>query len=143
MDKFEIDRKKLVSIISVVGFTGSACFATYAGFNYILDIVDSHVGNYIIATLGLVETLLMCRYYGIEKIRVEANEYSDFKIGKWFNFLLQYVTPLILGITVVTNIITGFAQMNTAKLVFGWGTILIMIVTATIFYRKQWEKSIE
>ena len=74
---------------------------------------------------------------------MEANEYSDFKIGKWFNFLLQYVTPLILGITVVTNIITGFAQMNTAKLVFGWGTILIMIVTATIFYRKQWEKSIE
>lgn len=143
MDKFVIDRKKLVSIISVVGFIGSACFATYAGFNYILDIVDSHVGNYIIATLGLIETVLMCKYYGIEKIRREANEYSEFKIGKWFNFLLQYVTPLILGITVITNLITGFVQLDGAKIIFGWGTILVMITAATIFYRKKWEKSIE
>lgn len=111
--------------------------------NYILDIVDSHVGNYIIATLGLIETVLMCKYYGIEKIRREANEYSEFKIGKWFNFLLQYVTPLILGITVITNLITGFVQLDGAKIIFGWGTILVMITAATIFYRKKWEKSIE
>lgn len=143
MDKFAIDRKKLVGIISMVGFIGSACFATYAGFNYILDIVDSHVGNYIIATSGLIETILVCKYYGIEKIRVEANEFSDFRIGKWFNFLLKYVTPLILGITVVTNLITGIRDMTAAKLVFGWGTILIMVVTATIFYKKKWEKPLE
>lgn len=142
LDKFDINRKKLVTIISLVGFAGSACFATYAGFNYILDIVDSHVGNYIIATSGLIETILMCKLYGIEKIRVEANEYSDFKIGRWFNFLLKYVTPVILGITVITNFITGIKNMNTANLVFGWGTISLMLITATIFYNKKWEKEI-
>lgn len=142
LDKFNIDRKKLVTIISLVGFAGSACFATYAGFNYVLDIVDSHVGNYVIATSGLIETVLMCKFYGIDKIRTEANEYSDFKIGKWFNFLLKYVTPLILGITVVTNLISGIKNMNSANLIFGWGTISIMVVTATIFYKKKWEKPI-
>lgn len=143
MDKFNIDRKKLISIISVVGFLGSACFSTYAGFNYILDIVDAHVGNYIIATSGLLETILIARLYGLERIREDANEFSDFRIGKLFNFLLKYVTPIILGITVISNLISGFTTMTSAKIVFGWGTIAIMLITATIFYNKKWEKSID
>lgn len=143
MDKFNIDRKKLIGIISVVGFLGSACFSTYAGFNYILDIVDAHVGNYIIATSGLLETILIARLYGLERIREDANEFSDFRIGKLFNFLLKYVTPIILGITVISNLISGFTTMTSAKIVFGWGTIAIMLITATIFYNKKWEKSID
>lgn len=140
LDKFKISREKLVGIISFIGLVGSAAFSTYAGFNYILDIVDSHVGNYIIATLGLVETVLVCRYYGIEKIRMEANEYSDFEIGRWFDILLKYVTPTLLGITVITNLIKGIREMTVGNLVFGWGTIIVMAIFATIFYKKEWEK---
>ena len=33
--------------------------------------------------------------------------------------------------------------MTSAKIVFGWGTIAIMLITATIFYNKKWEKSID
>ena len=87
--------------------------------------------------------MLMAKLYGLERIREDANEFSDFKIGKLFNFLLKYVTPIVLGITVISNLISGFTSMTTAKLVFGWGTIAIMLVTATIFYKKPWEKSID
>lgn len=140
MDKFSIKRKKLINIISLLGLFGSACFSTYVGFNYILDIVDAHVGNYIIATLGLIEPILVCKYYGIEKIRNEANLYSDFKIGRWFDYLLKYVTPTLLGITAITNFITGIKNLSLAQLIYGWGTILIMCIVATIFYRKKWEE---
>lgn len=139
LDKFKMKRERLVGIISFIGLVGSACFSTYAGFNYILDIVDSHVGNYIIATLGLVETILVCKYYGIANIRIEANEYSDFEIGKWFDILLKYVTPMLLGITVITNLVKGIKGMTVENLVFGWGTILLMGISATIFYKKAWE----
>ncbi|MDP0507674.1 MAG: sodium-dependent transporter [Fusobacterium sp. JB019] len=153
LDKFDIKREKLVGFISIVGFLGSACFATYAGFNFILDIVDAHVGQYIIATLGLVESILISYVYGIEKIRVDANKYSDFKVGKIFNFLLKYLTPAMLGITVVSNLIGGFKKLVDLKttdkaafmgqIVFGWGTILLMVIFATIFFRKQWKNSEE
>ncbi|MFA6878441.1 MAG: sodium-dependent transporter, partial [Fusobacterium sp.] len=138
---------KIVTVISIVGFLGSICFSTFAGFNYILDIVDSHVGNYVIATLGLVETIMVCYIYGIEKIRIDANEYSDIKVGKYFNFLLKYVTPLILGITVISNLgeevkklsglLTSNLTMFMGEIIFGWGVILFMLLASIFLYLKK------
>jgi len=134
--------------MSVIGFIGSVCFASYAGFNYILDIVDAHVGNYVIATLGLIEVILICYIYGVEKIRLDANEFSDFKVGRYFNFFLKYVTPVLLGIMVITNLIKELQKLGELRensyteflgeVVFGWGTILVMFVAAFVFYKKRW-----
>jgi len=143
-DKFNISREKLISIISVVGFVGSACFASYAGFNYILDIVDAYVGNIVIAGCGLIEVILISYIYGTEELRQEANKYSDFKVGKWWDYLLKYVTPLLLGAVVVTNLfnlITGLSKQDTtgiiSNIVFGWGTVLIMIGASVLFYKRK------
>ncbi|MDF2613357.1 MAG: putative sodium-dependent transporter [Clostridia bacterium] len=145
LDKFKISREKLVTIISIVGFIGSACFASYAGFNYILDIVDAYVGNIVIAGLGLVEVVLISYIYGTGKLRDEANEFSDFKVGKWWDYLLRYFTPLLLGAVVITNLfnlVTGLFSQDTvgilSNIVFGWGTVLIMIGASVIFYKRKW-----
>jgi NSS family neurotransmitter:Na+ symporter len=145
LDKFKISREKLVSIISIVGFLGSACFASYAGFNYILDIVDAYVGNIIIAGLGLVEVVLISNIYGTSKLREEANAFSDFKVGKWWDYLLKYFTPLLLGAVVITNlfnIITGLLNQDAigkiSNIVFGWGIVVIMIGASFVFYKKKW-----
>lgn len=145
LDKFDIPREKLVFIISVVGFCGSACFASYAGFNYILDIVDAYVGNIVIAGLGFIEVVLISYIYGTEKLRQEANEFSDFKVGIWWDYLLKYFTPLLLGIVVVTNsfnLVTGLFngdKLNMiSNIVFGWGIVAIMIGSAFVFYNKKW-----
>jgi len=149
LDKFSIERSKLVGMVCLVGFAGSACFASYAGFNYILDIVDAYVGNYVIASLGLIETILVCYIYGVKKIRIDANKYSDFKIGKWFDFFLKYVTPALLGLTAITNLIDGLKKILILKsenytaflgeLVFGWGIILLMFITAFVMYKKKYK----
>lgn len=146
LDKFDMPREKLIGTLSLIGLAGSACFASYAGFNYILDIVDAHVGNIVIAGLGLVEVVMISYIYGTEKLREEANAYSDFKVGKWWDFLLKYFTPLLLGAVVVTNVfnmITGLIKQDTVGListiVFGWGTVAIMIGVSVMFYRKKWD----
>lgn len=150
MDKFNISRQKLTSILSIIGFIGSMLFATRAGFNFILDIVDMHVSNYVIATLGLVEVIIISYFYGTEKLRDEANRYSDFKIGKYWDYLLKYFTPILLGITVITNLITGIKDIinmdslsRYSTLLFGWGTILVMIISSYILLKHKWKKDIK
>jgi NSS family neurotransmitter:Na+ symporter len=145
LDKFNIPRKKLITIISIIGFIGSACFASYAGFNFILDIVDAYVGNIVIAGLGLVEVVAVSYIYGTKELRDEANKYSDFKVGKWWDYLLRYFTPLLLGAVVVTNIvnlITGLGKMESVELmsniIFGWGTVVIMIGASIVFCKRKW-----
>ncbi len=145
LDKFSITREKLVTIIALVGFAGSACFASYAGFNYILDIVDSYVGNIVIAGLGLVEVVLISYLYGTAKLREEANLYSDFKVGIWWDYLLKYFTPLLLGAVVFTNIfniVTGLFEADKiglmSSIIFGWGTVAVMIGVSLVFNKKKW-----
>ncbi len=150
LDKFDIDRKKLTHTVSAVGFLGSALFSTYAGFNIILDIVDGYVANYIIATLGLVEVIAISYIFKTEKLREEANRSSDFKVGYWWDVLLKYVTPILLGAVVVLNFVTATGKvMNLqglelwANLVFGYGVLVIMIGVAFIFYSRKWKNTIE
>ncbi|MFT5875956.1 MAG: NSS family neurotransmitter:Na+ symporter, partial [Clostridium sp.] len=145
LDKFNISRAKLVSIISIVGFCGSACFASYAGFNYILDIVDAYVGNVVIAGLGLVEVIVITRIYGTSKLREEVNLYSDFSIGKWWDYLLRYFTPLLLGAVVIINTFNLISELFSedtvlivSNIVFGWGTVVIMIGVSVVLYKKKW-----
>lgn len=145
LDKFKISRGRLVTLISVVGFIGSACFASYAGFNYILDIVDAYVGNIVIAGSGLLEVVLISYIYGTKKLRAEANEYSDFKVGKWWDYLLRYFTPLLLGAVVITNLfnmITGLFNQDSvgviSNIVFGWGIVVIMVGASVFFVKKKW-----
>lgn len=145
LDKFKISREKLVGIISIVGFAGSACFASYAGFNFILDIVDAYVGNIVIAGLGLVEVVLISYIYGTEKLREEANKYSDFRVGKWWDYLLRYFTPILLGLVVITNLfnlVTGLFSQDIvgvlSNIIFGWGIVVIMIGASVIFCKRKW-----
>lgn len=150
LDKFKITRKKLTTIISIVGFVGSGIFATHCGFNFILDLADSYVANYVIATLGLVEVIAISYIYGTEKLREDANQYSDFRIGKWWGYLLKYFTPILLGITVITNFVSGIMKMFgmdsitlISNIVFGWGTVLLMIGVAIVFCKRPWQVDIE
>lgn len=149
LDKFNIDRKKLTQIVSVVGFTGSAIFSTYAGFNIILDIVDAYVANYIIATLGLIEVVAISYIFKTDKLREEANRSSDFKIGPWWDVLLKVFTPILLGTTVILNLVTATGTVLKfegvelwSHIVFGYGTLALMIGVAFIFYKKPWKGSI-
>lgn len=145
LDKFNIDRKRLTKIVAIIGFAGSALFSTYAGFNIILDIVDGYVANYIIATLGLVEVIAISYIYKTDRLREEANKNSDFKVGIWWDILLKIVTPILLGLTVLLNFITATSSLFKtsgvdfwSQVVFGFGTIILMIGGAYILYKKPW-----
>mgnify|MGYP003378082094 FL=1 len=115
----------------------NSIFITGGGLN-ILDIVDSFVNNLGIVGCGCAEVFLLGWFFKTEKLRAEANRYSNFSIGKWWNYALKFVTVFVLGVMIVLNTIDyvchgygGFATKDVA--IFGWGAILFVIVAGFIF----------
>ena len=136
-DKFNIDHNVATTIVVLPSFLISTIFITGGGLN-ILDIVDSFVNNLGIVGCGCAEVFLLGWFFKTEKLREEANRYSNFSIGKWWNYALKFVTVFVLGVMIVLNTIDyvchgygGFATKDVA--IFGWGAILFVIVAGFIF----------
>ena len=129
-----MSHKKAVTVVMVPAFLLSFLFITGAGMN-ILDIVDAFINNIGIASAGVIEVILVTRFFNPEKLRQEANEFSNFSIGRWWVFSLRIVTTVVLGIMLFLNtkdyLYNGYGEYASADVnVFGWGTILFVIVIA-------------
>lgn len=136
-DKFEMGHKKAVITVLVPAFLLSFLFITGAGL-HILDIVDAFTNQIGIAVGGVLEVILIAWFFNPEKLRQEANEFSNFSIGRWWVYSLKIITVLVLGFMTVVNIknflLKGYGDYSKSDLaLFGWSVIGIIVVGATIF----------
>ena len=105
--KFRITKAKATGFMCIIGFFISLLFATGSGLHW-LDIVDHFIANFGLVMIGLVECLILGWVYKLSKLRKHANETSEIKIGKWWEYLIKYVIPfvlfLLLAIAIIDNI---------------------------------------
>jgi len=96
-DKSGWPRKVVLPLMSLVGFSFGIIFSTEGGLNW-LGTIDSFVtGTWGILLVGLIECIVVGWFYDLAKLRRHANSRSDWKIGKWWEFLLKYIIPVILA----------------------------------------------
>lgn len=131
-DKFQFSHNKATTIVLIPTFLISFLFITGSGL-IILDIVDAFINNVGVAGAGLLEAILIGWFFNLETLRKEANEFSNFSVGKWWIYALKFVTVVVLGFMVIKNTIDfavkgygGYA--NTDVVIFGWGSLLIVVV---------------
>lgn len=141
-DKFGWSRKKVVTVMCLIGMSLSTLFATGAGL-YILDIVDAFINNYGIVIVGLLEVILIGWIITPKKLRNHTNSISHFKIGKWWDISIKFVTPSILIYMTLQNIITEiktpYGGYELSQLVsYGWSVIGFGIIVALIISKKPW-----
>ncbi|WP_024615725.1 sodium-dependent transporter [Clostridium sp. Ade.TY] len=147
-DKFGWSRKKVVTIMCIIGALMSSVFATGAGL-YILDIVDSFINSYGIVVVGLLEVVLIGWIIAPSKIREHANSVSHFRVGKWWDITIKFITPALLIYMVIQSIITEikvpYGGYQLSELIsYGWSVIGFGIIVALIISRRPWkDKSIE
>lgn len=147
-DKFGWSIKKVVTTMCIIGALMSLVFATGAGL-YILDIVDSFINSYGIVVVGLLEVVLIGWIITPSKIREHANSVSHFRVGKWWDITIKFITPALLIYMVIQSIITEikvpYGGYQLSKLIsYGWSVIGFGIIVALIISRRPWkDKSIE
>ena len=141
-DKFGWDRKKVVTGITVIGFVLSSVFATGSGL-YLLDIIDNFINNYGIVVVGMFEVILIGWIVKPNTIRDHVNKISYFRIGKWWNITIKFLTPALLIFMLVQSFINEIKTPYggypiTAIFAYGWSIVALGIIVSLIITKKPW-----
>ena len=148
IDKTGWTRKKVVTMICIAGFIISITFATNAGI-YILDILDNFINNYGVIVVGFLETIVIGWIIKPKTLREHTNSVSYFRIGKWWDIAIKFITPIILAFMIISSLITefktpyaGYDRIET--IVYGWSIVGLGLILAFLISKKPWKnKKIE
>ena len=101
VDKTRWSRGKVLPVICVCGFLVGLIFCTRSGEPW-LSTIDHYVNSYFgVLAIGLIECIALGWIFDLKRLRAHANERSDWKIGKWWEWNIKLVIPIILAVIMV------------------------------------------
>ncbi|MDH4211812.1 MAG: sodium-dependent transporter [candidate division WOR-3 bacterium] len=141
IEKFNFKRVHVnIGFAIVAGLIG-LIYTTRSGL-YWLDIVDYFMNNFGLLVVGILMCIAVGWFYKHEEIREYANGKSDFTIGRWWDFSVKYLTPIVVGALFITNVVDrvkaaygGYSRI--AEFLGGWLVIIVFVVVAVILFKKK------
>ena len=142
VDKFNVPKQRLVTLLCILGFFGSVIFATQGGLFW-LDISDHFLTHYGLVVVGIAECILLGWLFDLEKLRAHINQVSSIQLGAWWDILIKYFIPIVLSVIVIWDIyheITvpyeGYSWISLICIGVGW--IVATVLTALFLAFKPW-----
>ena len=132
----DISRKKLVTILSIIGCLCSLIF-TCGISSYLVGIVDGFVNKFGILLLIAIQCVIFGWHYGAEKVIPVLNEKSRIKIGFVWKTVIKYILPLFLAIIWLIGIVELFMNANQFELIVYVGLTATVIILSGVFYLKS------
>jgi NSS family neurotransmitter:Na+ symporter len=97
VDKTGWRRSIVLPVMSLIGLAFGLIYVTSDGINW-LGAIDGFVnGTWGIAFLGLLECIALGWFYRVDTLRRHANERSDWKLHRWWNYAIRIFIPIVLG----------------------------------------------
>jgi NSS family neurotransmitter:Na+ symporter len=110
VDKTGWKRSVVLPVMSVIGIAAGLVFITKGGLNW-LEVVGNFIdGTWGIAFLGLAECIVLGWLWRIDALRVHANERSDWNLGRWWNYAIRIIIPMVLGTLFFWSLFEDFTQ---------------------------------
>ena len=134
--KSHMSRKKLVTILSIIGCLCSLIF-TCGISSYLVGIVDGFVNKFGILLLIAVQCVIFGWYYGAEKVIPVLNEKSRIHIGVIWTAIIKYILPIFLVIIWLIGIIDLFMNATQFELIIDMILIIFVLGLSAVFYRKK------
>ncbi|RLG62467.1 sodium-dependent transporter, partial [archaeon] len=140
MDKWRIDRKKILPIVAVCGFLVGLIFATRGGY-YWVDIIDHVTCEFGLTLVGILEAIAIGWFFGARKFREYVNEVSEIKIGRWWDICVMIITPLILLWSFIFAIYRearfGYGDYPRWAGLTGIGIIILIIIMSFVLMKLK------
>jgi NSS family neurotransmitter:Na+ symporter len=142
VDKFGFPRKPLVTFIAVLGFLGSIVFTTHAGLLW-LDIVDHFVTHYGLVVVGIAECIVVGWLFHLPTLRAHVNRISALRLGPWWDFLIKFFVPLILGVILLGDLYEELQRPYggyswTSLILIGRDWLLATLIAAFVLASRSW-----
>jgi NSS family neurotransmitter:Na+ symporter len=97
VDKTGWRRSIVLPVMSAAGLIFGLVYITRGGLNW-LGTIDGFVnGTRGITLLGMLECMVLGWLWRIGILRRHANSRSDWKLGKWWDYMIRLVIPILLG----------------------------------------------
>jgi NSS family neurotransmitter:Na+ symporter len=143
VDKFALRRQPLITGVSIVGFLGSIIFTTQAGLLW-LDIVDHFLTHYGLVVVGILECILVGWCFKLRVLRKHINRISSIQLGVWWDILIKYFVPLVLGIILFGDLYNELRKPYggyswTSLILIGTDWLLITLVAAFVIASRPWK----
>jgi len=144
MDKFSLNRKRVVTTVCIIGFLGGIIFTSQGGLFW-LDIVDHYITHFGLVVVGLLEAFLVGWLFQIETLRKHINTVSKINLGPWWNILIKFVVPIVLVIILGGDLVNEFKKpyegYSWKALVFiGVNWLSITFLVALVFSWMPWKR---
>jgi NSS family neurotransmitter:Na+ symporter len=142
VDKFGLRRGLLVTAVSIIGFLGSIVFTTQAGLFW-LDIVDHFLTHYGLVVVGILECILVGWLFKLEALRKHINSISSLKLGTWWNGLIKYFVPLVLGTVLLVDLVHELSKSYggyswTSLILIGVDWVLLTLLAGFVIASQPW-----
>jgi NSS family neurotransmitter:Na+ symporter len=143
-DKFDLKRERVVTVLCAMGFLGSLIFASGAGL-YWLDIVDHYINQYGLVLAGILECLVVGWFLKAHVLRTHINAVSDWNINRFWNFAISILTPGILFVILISNLLGELREPYggydvPALLLLGGLWLLATILVGIALGIPKWDK---
>jgi NSS family neurotransmitter:Na+ symporter len=143
VDKFEINRQKVVSASCAVGFLGSIIFTTQSGLFW-LDITDHFLTHYGLVVVGIAECILIGWFFNLDVLRRHINKISSIRIGAWWNLLIKYIIPSVLSFLLIRDLYYEFKEPYegyswASVIAIGIDWVLLTFIAAVIIATRPWK----
>ncbi len=142
IDKFNLNRKFVVTVVCMLGFAGSIIFTTNAGL-YWLDIVDHFITHYGLVVVGIAECIIGAWIFDISRLRKHINKTSSIKMPPLWDGIIRFFVPAILIIIVIGDLIaelkapySGYSWFSLVMIGINW--LLFSLIAAAFFTRFPW-----
>lgn len=145
-DKFRLERRTASIAVGVACAVPSlVLFPVTTGLGS-LDIVDKFVNVLGIVLIAVISTVTIGWVLKrTPELRSHVNAVSSLQLGRWWDFSLTVITPLILGITFILEVrlllFEGYGGYASHKVViFGWILGLVLYLGAFGLSRIPWPR---
>jgi len=153
VDKTGWRRGIVLPVMSLIGLAFGLIYVTKGGLNW-LEIIDGFAnGTWGITFLGLLECIVLGWLWRVDILRRHANERSDWKLGRWWDYLIRLVIPIVLGTLFFWQLFddiskeSGFVRTPEGEWILenciGLGVVLLIPVLAVILSLTKGRRDVE